>query len=123
MKLTLKVCLVAASLLALTSAAALAQRKPEGTIQGTVLNASGKALTGAHVTLTRATSDSHMTKMTGMAGYFMFRNLTPGSYQVKTTAQGYAPKIQPSVVVMPGKITRDTIRLKPAAGAGGQPGK
>lgn len=65
-----------------------------GSISGTVQDPAGAVTPGASVTLTNVgTGEAKTTKANG-AGFYQFVSLAPGSYQVMTSAQGFADALQ-----------------------------
>ena len=83
-----------------------------GTISGTLLDPSGAAITGAHISLTR--SDPAPTilpkdqsaapdAISGPDGDFAFTNLAPGQFQLTITAAGFATRTT-SVVLHPEEV-------------------
>ena len=119
MKSILKSCLAMAGVLALAPAAVAAQGSRAGAIKGDVLSPAGKVLAGAHVTVVRAKSNTHLSMVTGTTGEFAFKNLPPGDYRVTANAKGFAPMVQPVIEVTAGKTTHDTVMLKPPTNFGG----
>ncbi len=81
----------AALLLFLSAAVAplQAQVAGTGTIQGEVLDTTGAKVAAATVTLTEESTRVVRTATTDQAGLFVFPNITPGTYTVKITAQGF----------------------------------
>ena len=63
-----------------------------GTISGTVIDATGAVVVGAQVTLTRAEQSTPQEVVSGGNGQFFFGNLLPGTFQIKVTASGFAPR-------------------------------
>src|SRR5215472_12324717 len=63
-----------------------------GSISGTVIDATGAVVVGAQVTLTRAEQSAPQEVVSGGNGQFFFGNLLPGTFQIKVTASGFAPR-------------------------------
>src|SRR6185437_14306072 len=77
------------------------------TVSGTVTDPSGAVVPGATVTVfNEATGDVRPTE-SNKAGVFAMPNLIPGSYSVKVTAKGFAPKELTGIDIHGG----DTIKL------------
>jgi len=77
------------------------------TVSGTVTDPSGAVVPGATVTVVNeATGDVRPTE-SNKAGVFAMPNLIPGSYSVKVTAKGFAPKELTGIDIHGG----DTIKL------------
>src|SRR5580704_14517092 len=75
-----------------------------GGIRGQVTDPSGGTLVGATVLLTTPSGGS-MDTTTGKDGYYEFKNLTPGNYEVKVVAKGFSLFTKSDVSVTAGKIT------------------
>lgn len=75
-----------------------------GGIRGQVTDPSGATLVGATVLLTTPSGGS-MDTTTNKDGYFEFKELPPGDYEVKAVVKGFALFDKTGVVVTAGKIT------------------
>ncbi len=84
-----------------------------GGLQGRVTDAAGAALAHAQVTLTDAGTQVKQTTETGKDGYYVFAQLTPGSYAVDVTAPGFATVSRQGVTVVTGSAVRVDVSLKP----------
>ena len=60
------------------------------TIRGTVTDPSGAVVTQAHVTLSNLGTGEHWEKQTNGEGNFDFPALSPGQYEIKSAAAGFA---------------------------------
>lgn len=69
--------------------AALSAEVPDGRITGVVTDATGAAVPGARVVLLAA-GQPDQTRDTDTEGRYSFADLTPGPYQLRVTAQGFA---------------------------------
>jgi Carboxypeptidase regulatory-like domain/TonB dependent receptor len=81
-----------------------------GILRGQVTDPSGATLVGASVLLTTPSGDS-MDTTTNKDGFYDFRNLAPGTYQVKAVAQGFALFTKSGVAVTAGQVTRLDMQL------------
>jgi len=63
-----------------------------GSISGTVIDGTGAVVVGAQVTLTRAEQSAPQEVVSGGNGQFFFGNVLPGTFQIKITASGFAPR-------------------------------
>jgi hypothetical protein len=63
-----------------------------GSISGTVIDATGAVVVGAQVMLTRAEQSAPQEAVSGGNGQFFFGNVLPGTFQIKVTASGFAPR-------------------------------
>ena len=77
-----------------------------GTIRGTVVDQTGALVSGARVTLTRVDSSLKQEMLSGADGQFSFANVSPGTFQLITTAKGFAVQTV-SGILHPGEI--DTV--------------
>ena len=66
-----------------------AQMTTTGTIEGTVIDPSGKSVPGATVTLTSEATKDARTTSSGESGSFSFQAVLPGSYSVKAAHTGF----------------------------------
>jgi carboxypeptidase family protein len=76
-----------------------AQSSTTGALRGTVLDATGAALPGTLVTLVNTTTRQAQTTTTDANGLYGFSLLSPGSYDVLFSAQGFKNAIAMAVVV------------------------
>jgi hypothetical protein len=81
-------CLVAVLLLSAAIGTAVAQTS--GDIAGEVRDQSGAVAPNASVTATNTATNVSRSTITNSAGVYSFPNLTPGPYQVKASAAGFA---------------------------------
>jgi protocatechuate 3,4-dioxygenase beta subunit len=98
-------------LLASLALALSAQRVPIGTLEGTVLSASGKPVPDASVTI--QTSDGlhpHATH-TDANGHFQFDRWETGQYDVRAYANGEFSEWDKRVVIRSKKTTQITLRM------------
>lgn len=106
---------VAAALLALlVSAGAVVARAQVlyGTLTGNVTDASGAALAGAQVTALSAQTGDSQVQTTDSAGIYRFPALSPGTYKVTITGQGFSKQETPDVPVRANEIARIDAQLK-----------
>jgi hypothetical protein len=88
-----------------TSAATAQQSAPQtpGSIQGTVMDATGAAVAGAHVQLTRQNQPAIPEVLSGDDGQFSFTAIAPGPFQITITSPAFAPQSS-SGVLHPGEV-------------------
>ena len=114
--LVLTVCAMPALLLALTFGAAAARAqfaRGLGTVQGTVLDAHGKPVAQASVTI--QTSDGlkpHATH-TDSNGHYEFARYDAGQYDLRAYSKGQFSDWSKHIVIRPKKTTEVTLRLPP----------
>src|SRR5580658_8502161 len=76
-----------------------AQLAGTGSIQGSVVDATGAIIQGASVTATNVATQVKRTSVTGGSGLFSFPNLDIGTYIIDVTAQGFEHYTQSNVVL------------------------
>jgi hypothetical protein len=84
------------ALFLLTLHSAMAQVAGTGSIQGSVVDATGAAIPGATVTIVRGATQVSRTAKSDNSGLFAFPNIEPGTYMLTATAPGFATYIQKS---------------------------
>lgn len=94
---------------------AFAHAQTTANIGGTVQDATGAVVPGAHVTLTNTLTKEVRKLDTNSTGYFSFAGVVPGSYNVDITASGFRGFEQQGISVDPGD-TRNLLGLTLAAG-------
>jgi Carboxypeptidase regulatory-like domain len=85
------------------TAAAFAQ-SATGTLEGTVTDPSGAAISGAHLHVTAETTGVTRDVTTNGSGLYSVTNLSAGRYSVKTSATGFASKSENDVVLSVGGV-------------------
>jgi Carboxypeptidase regulatory-like domain len=99
--------------ISLAATALLAQTAPQsaiGTLRGQVTDPSGAAVAGTTVLLTTP-SGASINATANKDGYYEFKDLAPGTYQLKAVAQGFALFTKADVVVTAGQVARVDISL------------
>jgi len=99
---------------ALSGGIALAQTQTTGAVNGTVVDPSGAAATGASVELLDKERGGTLVSTSDNSGSFRFSLLAPGPYEVTVTAKGFR-KLSVPVVVSLGQT--QTLELKLEIGA------
>src|SRR5208282_2343975 len=107
-KAELLVCL--AGLLFFCAAAALAAQAPTAAIRGQVTDPSGAAVVGATVLLTTPTGGS-MDTVTNRDGFYEFKDLEPGNYEIKAVAKGFALFDKGGIALAAGQSLRVNVPL------------
>jgi len=82
-----------------------------GSIVGTVSDASGGAVPGAEVTLTRSATSETRTATADSAGGYVFVNLIPGSYRIDVEVKGFKHFTRQPIVVEVNQSTRIDVPL------------
>lgn len=84
-----------------------------GTIGGQVLNASGKPVVGAHVTV-QTTEGQHLQIVeTNDEGRFWFASLAEGQYQLRASLGNLVSEWRQGIWVSAGEQTTVTLHLRP----------
>ncbi len=89
-----------------------AQSTTDGAITGTVMDASGAAVSGAKVTAKNIGTNAEASTTSDDTGYFRLGKLTPAEYVVTIEATGFGNYTAERVVVQIGSITEISPRLK-----------
>ena len=87
------------ALVVMLPALAASQIGGSGSIQGTILDASGAALPGATVTATHLSTGVDTVRQATGAGVYVISPLAPGEYRVTVVLQGFQTFVQESVTV------------------------
>jgi len=95
----------------LVSVSASAQSTTEGAVAGTIYDPQGAVVAGATVTVRNNGTNQEQTATTDSTGYFRITKLSPASYTVSVTAQGFAGYRAPQVIVEVGRVTEIAPRL------------
>jgi outer membrane receptor protein involved in Fe transport len=98
-------------LLSLGSGSAFAQATASGTIQGTVTDATGAAVSGAQVVAKSKATDSTRTTTTGETGYYRFELLPVGIYTVTVSKTGFAGFAE-TIEILIGQTATVNVELK-----------
>ena len=78
---------------------AAAQTAGEGSIEGTVMDASGAVVPHATITLTNVSTGVKTVRDSSSAGFFSIAPVLPGTYTVQVAAKGFKTLVQDNVVV------------------------
>ena len=100
----------AACLLILLLVTAGFAQAPAGSIRGQVTDPSGAVVANAAILLTTPSGDS-MDTTSNKDGFYEFKNLPPGNYQIKAVAQGFALFTKDDVAVAAGQVAHVNIAV------------
>jgi carboxypeptidase family protein len=103
--------LCAVFLLLLSAATPVSAQTAGGILRGQVTDPSGASVSGATILLTTP-SGASMDTITNKDGFYEFKDLAPGKYQIKAVAQGFALFTKDGVVIAAGQINRTNISLE-----------
>jgi hypothetical protein len=99
------------AVLALLSACASAQQYL-GTISGMITDPTGAVITGAQVAAQNTSTHFVSSATTNQDGIFAIPFLTPGTYSLTVTAQGFRPETRTGVELTAGTTQRTDVSLK-----------
>ena len=99
------------SLLAFLIAIPLHPQSTSASLDGTVVDAQGKAVTRATVNVQNDATGATKTTRTDGAGVYSVDGLPPGTYSVEATASGFAHISKTAVTLAPGQTQHVTIAL------------
>ncbi len=101
-----------ATVLLLASAGAAVAQEQTGNLYGTVSDNEGEALPGVRVELTGI--GAPRTQFTGPQGQFRFLGLSPGSYELTASLEGFSTVEYEQVTIAVGRNTSLEVTLSPA---------
>jgi len=96
-----------------TAAAAAYGQAVNGTLLGTITDASGAVVSGATVTITEVNTNLARSTVTNESGNFVFGNLERGVYRVEVQATGFKKAIRDRADVLVNNDTRVDVQLEP----------
>src|SRR5438067_2108345 len=82
------------------------------TLGGTVMDPSGAAVANAELTLTNKATGFEMKVMSNERGEYTFRNVTPGTYDLKVVKAGFQNHVQKGIVLTINQSSRADATLK-----------
>ena len=88
-----------------------------GTVGGMVVEANGKAVSGARVILQASDGQDSQTTETNGQGHFWFASLPEGQYDVRAYRRGRISEWRQNIWVSPGRQTNVTLHLGAKASA------
>ncbi|HYJ89721.1 MAG TPA: TonB-dependent receptor, partial [Pyrinomonadaceae bacterium] len=88
------------------------QDTTSGAIQGTVSDEQGSAVAGASVEVRNAATNFSKSFVTDTDGRFSFLSLSPGTYTLSVTKQGFAKLNQADIALTVGRIVSLNVTLK-----------
>jgi len=116
-RLWISACVALAMLIALTLTGGIVRaQSSSGSLDGTVLDATGAIVPGANVTLKNQSSGDERQAVSNGAGFFSFAAVPPGTYTVKVERQGFVTWAAKDIAMTSGDHKGiEAIRLKPGA--------
>ena len=95
--------------------AALPPNVPTGTMAGTVLDAHGRPVAGATVTMQTSDGSRPYATHTNANGHFEFARYRTGQYDLRAYSQGMFSDWTKRISIRSGKTTDVTLRMPPVA--------
>src|ERR1700724_986443 len=95
----------------LTTATLRAQSN-NASITGEIIDPQGAVIQGAQVVLTSKDTKQMSNYVSDANGYYSFRNVLPGTYQLTITAEGFGQYTQDGILVRVGYPIRQDVQLK-----------
>src|SRR5919108_3246727 len=77
----------------------ISAQSTNATLDGTVLDQSGAVIPGAELTLINVATGFEARFTSNERGEFTFRNLTPGTYDLKVAKQGFQNYLQKGIIL------------------------
>src|ERR1700735_2651376 len=77
----------------------IAAQSPDGTINGLVLDPSGRAIVGAEITIVNDATRQQYPSKTNGEGIYVVTNLPPGPYRLQVSKVGFKTLIKPDIVL------------------------
>lgn len=103
------------TLMAILGLAAAARANTNGTLAGTVVDAKGRAVADATVTMQSSFGDRPNATHTDSSGHFEFVRYQTGQYDVRAYSKGSFSNWTKRVTIRRNKTTEITLRMPPAA--------
>jgi len=89
----------------------MAAQTPTGAVEGNISDPSNAIVAGATVTLTENATARSVTATTNDEGFYSFRSLQPGIYNIKVERAGFSTTTVENVVVQVGQVARTDVAL------------
>lgn len=101
------------ALMALLGASLAYSQAVNGTLLGSITDASGGTVNNAKVTITEETTAVSHTAQTNESGNFTFPDLAPGHYSVTVEMAGFKKEVRKGVEVVVDMTSRVNLQLSP----------
>jgi hypothetical protein len=82
------------------------------TLNGTITDPSGAVVPGAELVLTNSATNAEAKFTSNDRGEFTFRNLTPGTYDLKVNKSGFQAYVQKGIILTINQIGQVNVQLK-----------
>jgi Carboxypeptidase regulatory-like domain len=107
--LSARITLLISVLVALTTIASA--QAGRGAISGLISDTSGAIVPGAKVTATNQATGIRLGTLSSAAGLYSFVSLSPGSYEVMVTAQGFETTVHKNIPVTVDQVSTINVSL------------
>jgi hypothetical protein len=91
---------------------AFAQQAANATLTGTITDQLGAVIAGTKITATQTTTGLTREAVSNEHGLYTFSNMTPGEYELRLEATGFAPKVRKAIVLKVGQTLTLDIGLE-----------
>jgi hypothetical protein len=88
------------------------QQAANATLTGTITDQLGAVIAGTKITATQTTTGVKREAVSNEQGLYIFSNMTPGEYELRLEATGFAPKVRKAVVLKVGQTLTLDIGLE-----------
>ncbi len=112
-----KLIAVVAALAFVASSVVLFAQETTGGLQGTVKDASGAVISGAHVVVRGTTMAGEKALDSESTGYYRFANLPPGTYSIQVSAKGFKTVKRDGIALETGHLPTVDITMEIGAAA------
>ncbi|HYE74628.1 MAG TPA: carboxypeptidase-like regulatory domain-containing protein, partial [Blastocatellia bacterium] len=82
------------------------------TLNGTITDPTGAVVSGADLTLTNTATRAEAKFTSNERGEFTFRNLTPGTYDLKVNKPGFQAHVQKGIILTINQVAQTNVQLK-----------
>src|SRR5690349_1010878 len=91
---------------------AFSQQAANATLNGTVTDPNGAVVAGAKITATQTATTVKRNTVTNDDGFYVFSNMSPGTYELKIELKGFATKILKEVSLNVGQTATFNVSLE-----------
>jgi hypothetical protein len=90
----------------------IGQQAANATLTGTITDQLGAVVAGTKITATQIATGVKREAVSNESGLYIFSNMTPGEYELRLEATGFAPKVKKSVLLKVGQTVTLDIGLE-----------
>src|SRR5690349_10720361 len=91
--------------------AAFSQQAATATLNGTITDQAGAVIAGTKITATQIATGLKRDAVSNEAGFYVFSNMTPGNYQLRFEAPGFATRVMSTVPLNVGQTVTLSLNL------------